>query len=99
MIRVHNVKIDTIQDNSVVYISNAQADEMMFICEFNGGKSAVNRHYNGGNWTLYSKEYKHYSPAFDSLEEMKELLQNDWLHGEITDIDVFEYGDGEGGQS
>ena len=88
--RVHNSKIDKIEDNSVVYISNAQANEMMFICEYNGDKTAVNRHNNGGNWTLYSKEYGNYSPAFDSLDEMKELLQEDWLNGEITDIDVFD---------
>ena len=88
--RVHNSKIDKIEDNSVVYISNSQADEMMFICEYNGDKTAVNRHNNGGNWTLYSKEYGNYSPAFNSLDEMKELLQEDWLNGEITDIDVFD---------
>ena len=99
MIRVHNSKIDEIKDNSVVYISNAQANEMMFICEFNSDITAVNHHINGGNWILFSKEYGHYSPEFGSLEEMKELLQSDWLHGEIIDIDVFEYGDGEGGQS
>lgn len=98
MIRVHNAKIDEIKDNSVVYISNAQADEMMFVCELNGDNTAVNRHYNGGNWTLYSKEYGNYSPAFDSLEDMKELLQEDWLNGEITDIEVFET-ISEGGQS
>ena len=90
MMRVHNSKIDEIKDNSVVYISNAQANEMMFICEFNSDITAVNRHINGGNWILFSKEYGHYSPAFDSLEEMKELLQSDWLHGEIIDIDVFD---------
>ena len=90
MIKVHNFKIDTIKDNSVVYISNAQADEMMFVCEFNGDKTAVNRHNNGGNWTLYSKECGNYSPAFDSLDELKELLQEDWMNGEIIDIDVFE---------
>ena len=83
--RVHNNKIDTIKDNSVVYISNAQADEMMFVCES----------HKNGTWTLYSNEYKHYSPAFDSLEEMKELLQNDWLNGEIEDIDVYECGESE----
>ena len=80
MIKVHNFKIDNIKDNSVVYISNAQDNEMMFVCES----------HKDGTWTLYSNEYKHYSPAFDSLEEMKELLQEDWLNGEITDIDVFE---------
>ena len=90
MIKVHNFKIDEIKNNSVVYISNAQADEMMFVCEFNGDKTAVNSHDNGGNWTLYSKEYGNYSPAFNNLEEMKELLQEDWLNGEITDIDVFD---------
>ena len=95
MIKVHNFKIDTIKDNSVVYISNAQADEMMFVCEYNGDKTAVNRHNNGGNWTLYSKEYKHYSPAFNSLEELKELLQEDWLNGEIIDIDVFDIDESE----
>ncbi len=94
MIRVHNNKIDEIKDNSIVYISNAQTNEMMFICEFNGDNTVI----NGGNWTLYSNIYGYYSPAFDSLEEMKELLQNDWLHGEIEDIDVFEY-DSEVGQS
>jgi len=88
--RVHNSKIDKIEDNSVVYISNSQADEMMFICEYNGDKTAVSRHNNDGNWTLFSKEYGNYSPAFSSLEEMKELLQEDWLNGEITDIDVFD---------
>ena len=90
MIKVHNTKIDTIKNNSVVYISNSQADEMMFVCEYNGDITAINRHNNGGNWTLYSKEYGNYSPAFNSLEEMKELLQEDWLNGEITDIDVFD---------
>ena len=79
MIKVHNFKIDNIKDNSVVYISNSQADEMMFICEF-----------NGDNWTLFSNEYGNYSPKFNTLEEMKELLQEDWMNGEITDIDVFE---------
>ena len=79
MIKVYNFKIDNIKDNSVVYISNSQADEMMFICEF-----------NGDNWTLFSKEYGNYSPKFNTLEEMKELLQEDWMNGEITDIDVFE---------
>jgi len=88
--RVHNSKIDKIEDNSVVYISNSQADEMMFICEYNGDKTAVSRHNNDGNWTLFSKEYGNYSPAFNSLDEMKELLQEDWLNGEITDIDVFD---------
>lgn len=90
MIKVHNFKIDKIKNNSVVYISNSQADEMMFVCEYNGDITAVNRHNNGNNWTLYSKEYGNYSPAFNSLEEMKELLQEDWLNGEITDIDVFD---------
>ena len=79
MIKVHNSKIDKIKDNSVVYISNEQADEMMFVCE-----------ENKGVWTLFSKEYGNYSPAFSSLDEMKELLQGDWLNGEITDIDVFD---------
>ena len=77
--RVHNFKIDKIKNNSVVYISNTQADEMMFICENKNGK-----------WILFSKEYGHYSPEFDTLEEMKELLQEDWINGEIEDIDVFE---------
>ena len=95
MIKVHNFKIDKIKDNSVVYISNAQADEMMFVCEYNGDKTAVNRHNNGGNWTLYSKEYGNYSPAFDTLEELKELLQEDWMNGEIIDIDVFEIDESE----
>ena len=90
MIKVHNFKIDKIKDNSVVYISNAQADEMMFVCEFNGDKTAVNSQNNSSNWTLYSKEYGNYSPAFSSLDEMKELLQEDWMNGEITDIDVFD---------
>ena len=79
MIKVHNFKIDKIKDNSVVYISNEQADEMMFVCE-----------ENKGVWTLYSKEYGNYSPAFKNLEEIKELLQEDWMNGEITDIDVFD---------
>lgn len=79
MIKVHNNKIDKIKDNSVVYISNEQADEMMFVCE-----------ENKGVWTLYSKEYGNYSPAFKNLEEIKELLQEDWMNGEITDIDVFD---------
>ena len=90
MIKVYNFKIDNIKDNSVVYIRNSQADEMMFVCEFTGDKTAVNRHNNGDNWTLFSNEYGNYSPKFDTLEEMKELLQEDWLNGEITDIDVFE---------
>ena len=79
MIKVHNFKIDNIKDNSVVYISNSQADEMMFVCENKNGK-----------WILFSNEYGNYSPEFDTLDEMKELLQADWMNGEIIDIDVFE---------
>lgn len=80
MQKIHNEIIDKIQNGAIVYITDNDNEEMMFVCQ-NTKKN---------KWTLYSKDYGHYSPVADSLEELILDIQNDWLSGMIIDIEIYD---------
>jgi hypothetical protein len=79
---INNI-INNIKENTIIYITTQEDGEMMFICK-----------RVGHGFTLHSTDNGNYSPVC-SLEEIKEILQEDWVDGVIEDINIY---DDDGGQ-
>lgn len=75
---IENV-INKIKDGTIVYITDCDNEEMMFVCQ-----------REGHSFSLYSKDYGHYSPTADTLEELQAGIQSDWLDDLICDIEIFD---------
>ena len=76
---INNI-ISEIKENTIVYITTQEDGEMMFICK-----------REGRGFTLYSTDNGNYSPTC-SLEELKEILSEDWVNGDIEDINIYDDG-------
>ena len=86
MSRIHNIReteainniLSEIKENTIIYITTEDNGEMMFVCQ-----------RVGRGFTLYSNNNGHYSPTAENLEELKDMLCNDYIDGIIKDINIY----------